>query len=286
MARGRMIDRHFAKSKKLNSVTRDARLIYATILPFLDREGRHVAEPIVLKANIFRWSDITLNEIAKAIADLAEAGLVNLYADADNAAIIQYTQFDTFNSPNKREAESELPGPDDASAMQCRDESILACLTGPRETHVQRTGHAPTTSVENVNDNVNVNDNENTSMSPTGDARSNLAVVKTDELQALVDAWNEHRGNLPAVQKLTSTRRSKLRTLVKDLGGIDKAYAAIAIAAKEVSNDDFWKQRQYGFDNLLAGQKVIQKAETAWNRGTFDREQAEKDRLLAALGPN
>jgi len=74
-----------------------------------------------------------------------------------------------------------------------------------------------------------------------------------------------------------------LRTLIRDLGGFDKARAAIAIATKEVSGDDYWLQKGYGLDTLLAGQKVIQKAETAHNRGTFDRGEAERQRMLAAL---
>ena len=106
------------------------------------------------------------------------------------------------------------------------------------------------------------------------------------DLQDLVDTWNEHRGSLPAAQKLTSTRRSKLRALTRDLGGHDQAKAAIAIATKEVSGDPWWQKHGYGLDNLLAGQKVIQKAETAWNRGTFDQQQSEINRMLAALGPN
>jgi hypothetical protein len=281
-----MIDRNFVKSDKLNQLPRHARLAYAMILPFLDRKGRAVAEPLVLKANIFRWSDYTETEIAECIAHLANAKLVRLYANHDNAAIIEYTRFSEFNTPNKKESASDLPGPDDDDAISCQDNAILAFLTGETPMHVQGTGNARAMQVENVNVNGNVNANENESMSPDGDARAPLATRESHDYQALLDAWNEHRGSLPAAQKVTSNRRAKLKTLIRDLGSFDKAHAAIAIAAREVAGDDFWQTRGYGFDNLLAGQKVIQKAETAWNRGTFNREDAEKQRMLNALGPN
>jgi len=44
MARGRMIDQHYTKSRKLNGLPRDQRYMYAAILPYLDREGRIIAE--------------------------------------------------------------------------------------------------------------------------------------------------------------------------------------------------------------------------------------------------
>lgn len=70
MARGRMLDQAFVRSHKLRACSRDARLAYAMILPFLDREGRHVAEPFVLKALVFRWSDFSIEEIAACLTEL------------------------------------------------------------------------------------------------------------------------------------------------------------------------------------------------------------------------
>lgn len=145
MARGRMLDRNVMKSRKVNSLSRDHRLMYVSMLPFLDREGRIVAEPIVLKANVFRWSDFTVDEIAEGVAALAAAELVELYSDEDNDAIIQYTRFADFNSPNAKEAKSEVIGPDDPKAQPCRDECICASRTVP----MQCTCKPPALPVEN-----------------------------------------------------------------------------------------------------------------------------------------
>lgn len=149
MARGRMFDRSFLKSQKLNAIPRDHRLVYASILPFLDREGRIVAEPIYLKAIVFRWSDFEIDEIAEAVASLATIGLIHLYADEDNKAILEYVRFLDFNSPNKNEAKSELPGPDDDGAAEVRDESITTRMGDAHAMHVQSTEAADALPVEN-----------------------------------------------------------------------------------------------------------------------------------------
>jgi len=149
MARGRMIDKSFVKSQKLNQLERSHRLAYAMILPFLDREGRTVAEPIVLMALVFRWSDFTLEEIAESLAAMARVRLVRLYADRDNTAIIQYERFDEFNSPNVKEAKSDLPGPDDGNATEVRDEVIVPLLAHASATTVQSTGNARAMQMEN-----------------------------------------------------------------------------------------------------------------------------------------
>jgi hypothetical protein len=155
MARGRMLDRAFTKSKKLNGIARDHRLVYASILPFLDRAGRIVAEPIVLKANVFRRTDFTAEEIGQAVRTLADVGLIRLYADEDNDAILQFEGFSEFNNPNAKEAKSDLPGPDDEGVVPCRDPLIIDAPA----THAQRTGNAG--GERNVNGTLTVNENVN-----------------------------------------------------------------------------------------------------------------------------
>src|SRR5690606_25991725 len=118
---------------------RDARLVYATILPFLDREGRHVAEPFVLKALVFRRSDFTIEELAACLRELWAADLIRVYGDDDNDAILEYVDFARFNKPNAKEAKSAFPGPTDPTAGPCRDQLLLPAPTP----HRQPTGDAP-----------------------------------------------------------------------------------------------------------------------------------------------
>lgn len=255
MARGRMLDRAFTKSKKINALHRDHRLAYAMILPYLDKEGRINAENIVLKANVFRWSDYTLDEIAAAVKAIAEVGLARLYADDDNAAILEFTNFLEHNSPNKKEAASEFPSPDS---------------DGVRAVPMQSTGNARAMPVENVNVNVNVNDNENETLVTPEITVSRPALAATPPRAShdpgmFIEAWNANRGRLPAVTALNSKRRSAIRALVKEHGP-DPALELLRDAARAVATDDFWLTRQYGFDNLLTGGKVLARAEQ-WRAG-------------------
>lgn len=126
MARGRMLDEGFLRSRKLNSITRDCRLIYASILIKVDRQGRQIAEPIWQKATTFRHSDFTIEEIAAGMRTLAKVGLIRLYADAENAAIFEIVDFLKYNTPNHKEAASIFPGHEDPKAMPVRDPLLVA----------------------------------------------------------------------------------------------------------------------------------------------------------------
>jgi len=94
-------------------------------------------------------------------------------------------------------------------------------------------------------------------------------------VQLVFDAYNEHRGSLPAARVLNAARAKKIRAAVRDVitagGTSSDAIAAMAVAAREVDADPFWQRKGYGLDNLLADQRFIAKAETAMNRGTTDR---------------
>lgn len=122
--------------------------------------------------------------------------------------------------------------------------------------------------------------------SPSGDelATTRPQAKAKSEVQQVVDAYNAHCGSLPTVRALNTWRTRKIKNLIRDLGSTKEAIAVMGIAASEVANDDFWQQRRYGLDNLLRESRAIQKAETAVSRGTTDRNQADEDRLLAALG--
>jgi len=148
MARGRMLDQAFLRSRKLQSVRRDARLVYASILTKLDRKGRICAEPNVLMVDVFRKTDFTIDEVTTAVAELHAAGLILLYSDPENAAVLEFVKFAEFNKPNKRETASEFSEPDDAPPV--RDEALIEALVkahgqrtdNARAPHVQRTDNA------------------------------------------------------------------------------------------------------------------------------------------------
>lgn len=258
MARGRMLDRRFTESKKLQALPRDYRLVYASILPFLDREGRIIGEPIYLKAICFRHTDFDAAEIGAAIHALAQAGLIDLYADDDNAAIVQYVGFDRFNSPNAKEAKSDLPGPGEEGVEPARDPLIRKAPAHAPAMHVQRTGIA---SGERNGTSTSTSTNNGTEPSP-----ADLAATPPSETDpsTLAGVWNTYRGPLPEARTISAGREKALKRFAKEHG--PNAPAMLADAAQAVASNDFWIRKQYGLDELLAGDKVTKYADK-WRAG-------------------
>jgi hypothetical protein len=99
------------------------------------------------------------------------------------------------------------------------------------------------------------------SASPTPSVKTSL--IAEGEAQELVDIWNELRGPLASVKKVTTTRRRALTRLVREAGSLDEAKRLLRLAAPVVAENDFWRQGGYGLDNLLSTDKVFRYAERA-----------------------
>lgn len=85
---------------------------------------------------------------------------------------------------------------------------------------------------------------------------------REEHLQTLVNTWNALCGALPSVKALSAARRTKLRAFIKEAGGFEKAQEILRNATLAVARDDWWIRGKYGLDNLLAGGKVFQRAES------------------------
>lgn len=97
----------------------------------------------------------------------------------------------------------------------------------------------------------------------TGNVPPAAPRVRPSDFQRLVDAWNEHRGTLPAVQEINEGRKKAMKSLLRDCGGdADKAVGLLTDAAREVAQDPYYQERRYGFDNVVPS-KVLGRAE-AW----------------------
>ena len=81
---------------------------------------------------------------------------------------------------------------------------------------------------------------------------------------AFLDAWNEHRGNLPSVRTLDAKRKRSIDTLQKEHGTDALGLFEDAVAC--VAHADFWVERQYTIDNLMRAGRVLEKAEK-WRAG-------------------
>jgi hypothetical protein len=279
MAEKRMIHRRIVESDKLRALANAGKyracFYYAAFLAYYDRAGRMNANPMLLKGSLFEGYDITVADIEESLRDLADVGLVKLYRNGRHDWLIQCEKFlkddGGFNTPHPKEPPSALPGPEDAG-------SALRTAPAPiPETTGKIPGNVPG-EIEVYRDRDRDTEIEVNHSSP--------AATRENRYLGLVAIWNQHRGPLPAVEKLTAKRRALLKTLIADHG--DDAETELADATRAVAGSQFWISRQYGFNNLLAGDKVTNYAEQ-WRAGAVQlgegniRMAAQVSRWAAAL---
>jgi len=111
MARGRMLDKRIAKSKKLAALKHDrSRVLYFMIMPHLDVEGKFTGDPEEIKEDCCPKLRYSVMKIAESIIELADVGLLKLY-EVDGQVFIQYTKFDDFQLGIRKdkEAPSRIP---------------------------------------------------------------------------------------------------------------------------------------------------------------------------------
>lgn len=296
MAEKRFLSRRITESDKMRHLANERRYLattlYQWLLPYTDRAGRHNANAYYLKGGIFQGYEFTLEELDAAIDDLARVGLVRLYSNGKHDRLIQYTKFTVdeggFNKPHEREAASTLPGPDDAESKEIvpppldRNPGAKASRTSPGQGHGQVTDKVrddATAKARQRRDELKVEielelktevekEHSSTAELASRPAPPALAAAPPRESHdpwSFVEAWNANRGRLPGVTALSGKRRGAIRALVKEHG----ATAALDLfrdATLAVAHDDFWTSRQYGFDTLLAGNKVLARAEQ-WRAG-------------------
>ena len=112
MAQRRMVSKRLTQSAKISVDLQGhdlARFLYVALLPHTDREGRVNANPYGLEGTIFEAFEYTAQEIAQALQILADVGLLTLYQSKTHKLIAQYVKFTDFNTPHKREGESDFP---------------------------------------------------------------------------------------------------------------------------------------------------------------------------------
>lgn len=113
MAKGRMLEKVVSDSKRLPKLKTDsARLLWTWILPYLDIEGRCLADPDMIKGKIVpRLKTFTPENITEYLEDMADVGLIILY-EIDEEKYLQFRNFQKFQTLREdREGKSKLPPP-------------------------------------------------------------------------------------------------------------------------------------------------------------------------------
>lgn len=106
--------------------------------------------------------------------------------------------------------------------------------------------------------------------------------VSPAALQRLLQAYNEHRGELPEASGLSTARTKALTILLSDCGGeLQAAVSLLTDAAREVAQDKFWIEKRFGIDTLAP--KALGRAE-AWRARQQGTKQASSSGLTAVFG--
>jgi len=111
MADGRMLKKVICESPRLAALKNDThRLIYTWLIPHLDIEGRHSADPRVVKSHVAPILDhITHKIIVAALNDMAVHSLIILY-EADGKKCLELCKFKKHqNLREDRERPSDIP---------------------------------------------------------------------------------------------------------------------------------------------------------------------------------
>ena len=96
------------------------------------------------------------------------------------------------------------------------------------------------------------------------------------QAQELVELFNAHRGNMPAVRAISDFRFQRLGSLVKKHGW-DDARAMLEAATKDRAKDGWYGDNNHGLDELLKQGRVVQYSER-WEANKPKAQPSSDDR--------
>ncbi len=113
MPRGRMIDKRISESRRIADVSDKARVVYFMVLPHLDVNGAFRGEGGYIKWNTMRHLEYTYKDVDKALVELHNVGLVQLY-EVKGDMYIKYDRFREFQTNQvSKEGATDIPLPDE-----------------------------------------------------------------------------------------------------------------------------------------------------------------------------
>jgi hypothetical protein len=253
MARGRFISSTLGESDKFAVLEKDTyRVMFILMVTNADAEGRLKADSRWLKGKVYTLLDYTPELIEEGLFALAEAKLIRFY-EVDGERFAEIVKFHDHNKIRRnedgrptREGVSRIPAPDEGRALTA---AVL-----PQSSSV-----TPAKGLRVKGKEQRVKGKEQTSDAAPALA-GDVAQARRSDIEELVEAYNANRGRLPSITKLTKARKTRLRRFIGEHGP-DEAMALLVDATKQVASTDFWIENGYNLDNLLAGDKIVTKAE-------------------------
>lgn len=126
MARARLLKPGFFQNEILAELPYAGRLLFQGLWTLADREGRLEDRPKRIKAAVFPFDDVVIDDL---LAGLAERDFIVRY-QAEAVAVIQITTFTEHQKPHKNEPPSKLPSKCGTSANGRSARAEAEALTG------------------------------------------------------------------------------------------------------------------------------------------------------------
>jgi len=116
--RGRMLSASLSQSRKFSRLENNAhRLMFVMLIPHVDAEGRHDAEPAILAGKCYTTLGFGHDDIAVGLGDMSNVGLITLY-ESEGDMFLEIVDFHTYqtirrkgNGEPVREAPSKISPP-------------------------------------------------------------------------------------------------------------------------------------------------------------------------------
>ena len=213
MARARNIKPGFFKNEDLAEMDMATRLLFIGLWTLADKEGRLEYRPKRIKAEVFPYEDV---DAEAAIDALAADEFLCVY-QVGRKRYIQVNNWKKHQSPHHKEADSEIPGPENAeesTANACMDEASPVHDPSMNQPSANENASCPTDSlIPDSHDSLN--------RIPEGDISPPPRM--SCPYQRIVEVYHEIlTPPCPAVEKLTDTRKGLMRQRwAEDLPDLD-----------------------------------------------------------------
>jgi|GEM_PF-5199369 len=242
MPEGRMIKKVISESKKLGALPSDsARLLYTWLIPWLDVEGRHSADPEIIKGHVFpKIKSMTIRKIERLIHELNEGRLIILYV-CDGETYLQFKKTLQKIDPT-REAKTTILDPKKGQII--------------KPTHANSGVAHENSSTSKVNESK-VKVNESKVNSSCLEKVPNEVDIRLTQL--LIDLMLENDSKSYIIQSLTEKRQKEWINQCRLLREKDgRTEEEIEMITRWCQKDSFWK------GNILSMPTLREKFSQLW----------------------
>jgi len=275
-----MVSQSLGDSEKFSTLTSDTnRLAYVLLITYADSEGRFLADSVTLRGKLYTRLPWTPDQVERALIEMHDVDLIQLYTAGKHryGVITGFHEHNTIrrnaDGTPKEEAASRIPAPPERAQTNSGTGEVP-------EPYRSKPG------VTQAEVEVEVEVEREIEVERKDQKRTSLAATRATDHTPYLNAWNERRGNLPAVRALDAKRKRAIDNLIKEHG--DQALTLFTAAVDCVASDDFWIERGYNLDNLLRPGRVLEKAEkhaASFGMRPNDRKLATRAQQIArAIG--